>query len=70
MIGQSYSISQNACMITLVGGPYDGESGLFDHAQWQSIQFSHCEEKVTHIYKPKPWTPRTYEYERAHAWDD
>lgn len=69
MIGQTYSISQNACMITLVGGPYDGESGLFDHSQWQSIQFSNCEEKVTHIYKPSK-VARTYMYESAHAWDD
>ena len=69
MIGQTYSISQNACMITLVGGPYDGESGLFDHSQWQSIQFSDCKKQVTHIYKPSK-VARTYMYERAWEWDD
>ena len=69
MIGQSYSISQNASMLTLVGGPYDGERGLFDHSQWQSIQFSDCKEKVTHIYKPSKVT-RTFAYEGAHAWDE
>lgn len=31
MIGHSYSISQNACIIKFSGGgPYDGQQGLYD----------------------------------------
>ena len=69
MIWQSYSTSQNACIVTLVGGPYDGESGLLDHSQWQSIQFGDCEKQVTHMYKPSK-VARTYAYAGVHEWED
>ena len=66
MIGQSYSTSQNACMLTLVGGPYDGESGLFDHNQYDSIQFCNSEKRVTYIYKL--YLGREYIFDREFKW--
>lgn len=46
MSGQAYSTSPNACVIRFVGGPWDSESGLFDHAHYDSI-LSH-----PHYYRP------------------
>ena len=31
MIGQIYSTSPNACMIRFSGGPWGGQSGLYDY---------------------------------------
>jgi hypothetical protein len=76
MIGQSLSSSQNAIMIQFIGGPHDGECGLFDHGHFDSIQFADGENKCSWIYEPNKSGPcdrrgwhfyklaRKYEYSR------
>lgn len=66
MIGQSYSTSLNACVIRFHGGPYDGQEGLFDHLQFQSISFCDPTKKVTHEYKPD-WSG-DYAHARTYKW--
>ena len=37
MIGLPYSTSGFACMIRFAGGVWDGQSGLFDHDEYEEI---------------------------------
>lgn len=67
-IGQSDSISNNACMILFVGGPYNGEQGLFDSDKADSICFSNFEEKTSYSYVPAG--PKRYKFDRALYWGD
>lgn len=39
-IGHAYSTSPNAGIIRFVGGPHDGDFGLFDHDQMETILFT------------------------------
>jgi hypothetical protein len=50
VIGQTYSMSRNACMIRFIGGPYDGQSGLYDGAFYDSIGF--ITEGASYSYVP------------------
>ena len=73
MIGSTYSTSHNACILHLVGGPYDGESGLFDHNGFQSIQISNAEEKKTYVYKKRGGSrdpSTTYYLDDVNCWCD
>ena len=51
MIGQAWSTSLNAGIIRFVGGPNDGQSGLFDFDRYNSIAFGDMKLKVTDEYQ-------------------
>lgn len=69
MIGQAWSASLNAGMVRLVGGPYDGQSGLYDHNAFDAIAFCDAQQKVTHEYLPadkrRSWD---YVFSRSYKW--
>lgn len=68
MIGHSFSSSSRAGMIEFVGGPYDGEYGLFDHDRWNGgIAFSIPEQKVTH--ESSRIGHFRYGFERTYKWN-
>ena len=46
MIGHGFSTSQNACILYFKDGPYDGQSGMFDHKYYSSIHF-HKDEYIS-----------------------
>lgn len=49
-IGQEWSTSSNACIVTFDGGgPYDGLSGLWDHQNWHAIGV--CENGLQYAYR-------------------
>lgn len=52
MIGQPYSMSQHCGFIRFVGGPYDGQRGLYDSNRIDAIGFSHPDQRCTHEYVP------------------
>ncbi len=65
MIGQAHSTSQNACMIRFSGGgPYDGQSGLFDHdgstlticVHENKEQFDYCRKGPRHFSLKRIWS--------------
>lgn len=68
MIGHLYSTSQNACIIRFVGGPYDGQSGLYDHDRFHSIQFSDARKDQTHVYEPI--RSEVYGFVKTVTWDN
>lgn len=53
-------------MIAFVGGPYHGDSGLYDHDHYDTIAFSDRHEKVTHVYKRMD--AFRYYYHEAQHW--
>lgn len=57
VVGQQYSTSQNACMLSFIGGPMHGKTGLYDHDKFNSIGFGYPE--GTYQYKPGK-EPRSY----------
>jgi len=66
MIGQTYSTSNNACILKFIDGPFDGESGLFVHNKYDSIQFGDFEKRITYIYKL--YCQREYIFDREFKW--
>lgn len=40
------------------------QSGLFDHDQFDSIQFSDYDKRTTHVYRP--WTNKRYVFDYTH----
>lgn len=68
MIGQLYSSSQNACVIKFIDGPYHGQSGLYDHDKYNSIQFGDSLRARTHVYEPDG--PRQFRFSRTLYWND
>ena len=69
MIGQSYSTSLRCGMVQFVGGPFDGQSGLYDSNTFDAIGFCDPAQRVTHDYKPehkgRSWR---YIYSGPHHW--
>jgi hypothetical protein len=53
MISQSFSTSHNAGIVTLVGGPFDGTQGLYDHNFFDVIAVCDWQKKGTHNYVPE-----------------
>jgi hypothetical protein len=64
--GHPFSTSPNACMIRFTGGPYDGQSGLYDHAQWNGINVCIQEEEKTYSYTKAG--PRHYRLDKVWSW--
>jgi hypothetical protein len=51
-IVQSFSTSNKSCIIRFTGGgPYDGQTGLYDHDQYDAIIICSQEEKKIWTYK-------------------
>lgn len=68
-IGQVYSFSQNAGIIIFEGGPYDGQSGLFDCNCYDGIDFCDSNKKVNHEYVPvRKNCSWVYHYVGAYNW--
>jgi hypothetical protein len=68
MIGLLYSTSPRACMIRFIGGPYDGQSGLFDSCYVDQISFSHSDTRVTYNYVPLDKGRPIYRLDRTYRW--
>jgi hypothetical protein len=68
MLGQPYSTSQNCGIVRFVGGPYDGETGLYDHNWYDSISISSLSEECSHNYEPEKKGRWVYCYVGTHYW--
>lgn len=68
LLGLTYSTSLNATMIQFIGGPFDGDSGLFDSAFMDSVQFSDPTERVTHRYVPIQKGLPQYRFDESFLW--
>lgn len=52
-VGQDYSTSQFCGFVTFIGGPLDGQRGLYDSNFLDGIGFCDTEGQVTHDYEPE-----------------
>lgn len=68
MIGQAYSISNKACVIKFIGGPWHDKKGLYDHDKYDSIQVSDYVEQLTYEYRRL--RSREYYLHTVHKWGD
>jgi hypothetical protein len=70
-VGQAYSTSRDCGSIRFVGGPFDGQCGLYDHNNFSSIGFADTTEKVTYEYTPaaigRSWD---YIYKGPYYWSN
>ena len=57
-VGAYCSTSRMACMIRFVGGPAGGLSGLYDHDEFDHINFAFLDSRRTYQYKKTGF--RTY----------